>query len=81
MALSWNRVHLIAARAALEAHRDLHTDVSERIDPFDALATAGVVVLRRPLGRLAGAYIAANVSDGSAPGVLIHAGHPLSRLL
>ena len=79
MALSWNRVHLIAAREALEAHRDLHTDLSERIDPFAALATAGVVVFRRPLGRLAGAYIAANATDGSAPGVLIHAGHPLSR--
>ena len=50
-----------------------------RIDPFAALANAGVVVFRRSLGRLAGAYIAANPSDGSAPGVLIHAGHPLSK--
>ena len=79
MALSWNRVHLIAAREALEAHRDLRSDLSQRIDPFVALATAGVVVLRRPLGRLAGAYIAANPTEGSVPGVLIHAGHPLSK--
>lgn len=79
MALSWNRVHLIAARDALEAHRDLHTDLTERIDPFAALAAASVVVLRRPLGRLAGAYIAANPVEGSAAGVMIHAGHPLSK--
>lgn len=79
MALTWNRVHLIAAREALEAHRDLHTDLSRRIDPFAALARTGVVVIRRPLGRLTGAYIAANPADGSAPGVLIHSGQPMSR--
>lgn len=55
MALAWSRVHLIAAREALETHRDLHSNLSERIDPFAALAKAGVVVFRRPLGRLAGA--------------------------
>jgi Zn-dependent peptidase ImmA (M78 family)/predicted secreted protein len=71
--------HLVAAREALEAHRELGSDLSQRVDPFAALATAGVIVLRRPLGRLAGAYIAANPQEGSAPGVLIHAGHPLSK--
>ncbi len=79
MAMSWNQVHLIAAREALEAHRTLRSDLSQRVDPFAALTTAGVVVFRRPLGRLAGAYIVANSADGSPPGVLIHSGHPLSR--
>jgi Zn-dependent peptidase ImmA (M78 family)/predicted secreted protein len=78
MPLPLEQVHRIAAVEAGRAHRDLSVDTSRRIDPFAALETAGVLVFRRPLDRLAGAYLPAT-AVGGAPGVLINVGHPLSR--
>ena len=79
MPLAWERVQLIAAAEAARAHRELRIDRSRRVDPFAALEASGVVVLRRPLDRLAGLYLPGNPSSGEPAGVLINAHHPLSK--
>src|SRR5205823_4956456 len=79
MPLTWSRVHLIAAMEASRAHRELQVDPSRRVDPFEALETAGVLVMRQPLDRLAGLYLPRAQVGGSKPGVLINAVHPLSK--
>lgn len=75
----WPEIHRIAAVEARRAHRDLGLDVSRRIDPFAALETAGVVVMRQRLDHLAGLYLPGDPADGSTPGVLINSAHPLSK--
>lgn len=80
MSRPWPQVHLVAARAASRAHRTLHIDTTRQIDPFAALAAAGVVVLRRRLDHLAGLYLPADPHDPDAiPSVLINVAHPLSK--
>ncbi|MGH2559483.1 MAG: protease inhibitor I42 family protein [Thermomicrobiales bacterium] len=54
-------------------------DTSQPIDPFLALDRSGVLIMRQPMDHLSGAYLPANPTDGSPPGVLINASHPLSR--
>lgn len=78
MPLPFEQVHRIAGVEAARAHRDLGVETSHRVDPFGALETAGVLVFRRSLDRLAGAYLPSANVDG-APGVLINVGHPLSK--
>ncbi len=79
MTLPWSQVHLIAAREAERAFRDLAVDTSRRIDPFDALQAAGVLVIRRPLDGLAGMYLPGDPARGDRPGVLINVLHPISK--
>lgn len=79
MARSWQAIHRIAALEAMRAHRELAIDTTRPIDPFLALDTSGVLVMRQPMDRLSGAYLPASPAEGSPPGVLINASHPLSR--
>jgi len=79
VARSWRAVHRIAAAEAMRAHRELGIDTTRPIDPFFALERSGVLVMRQPMDRLAGAYLPANLVDGSPPGVLINVSHPPSR--
>jgi Zn-dependent peptidase ImmA (M78 family)/predicted secreted protein len=75
----WSAIHRIAAAEAMRAHRELGVDTSRPIDPFVALRRSGVLVMRQPLDRLAGAYLPAVATDGGYPGVLINVAHPPSR--
>ena len=75
--LSWQRIHLLAALEAARAHRELGIDTHRQIDPFAALIRAGIVVIRRPLAGLAGLYLPG--SDGTPPGVILNASHPMSK--
>lgn len=70
---------LAAVLEARRAHAELGIDISRRIDPFMALEQSGVLVMRQPLERLAGAYLPGDETEGSMPGVLVNADHPLSR--
>lgn len=79
MALPWRQVHVIALAEATRAHRDLGIDTSRRIDPFAALETAGVLVMRRPLNHLAGIYLPADLVEEGVPGVLVNVVHPPSK--
>jgi Zn-dependent peptidase ImmA (M78 family) len=79
VARSWQAIHRIAALEAMRAHRELGIETTRSIDPFLALERSGVFVMRQPMDRLAGAYLPTNSADGSPPGVLINAYHPLTR--
>lgn len=80
MSLSWSRIHLLAAREASRAHRDLNVDTTRQIDPFAALDRAGVLVLRRRLDHLAGLYLPPDPRDGrDVAAVLVNVAHPLSK--
>ncbi len=80
MSLSWSRIHLLAAREASRAHRDLDVDTTRQIDPFAALERAGVLVLRRRLDHLAGLYLPPDPRDGrDVPAVLVNVAHPPSK--
>jgi Zn-dependent peptidase ImmA (M78 family) len=76
---SSREVHLIAARAAERAFRDLGIDPTRRIDPFGALEAEGVLVMRQPLDRLAGLYLPATATGDGRAGVLINVQHPPSK--
>lgn len=75
----WSAIHRIAAIESMRAHTELGIDTSRPIDPFLALQRSGVLVMRQPLNRLAGAYLPADSTNGSHPGVLINVAHPPSR--
>ncbi len=77
--LSWSQMHLAAAMEAERSFLDLSIDTSRRVDPFAALVASGVIVLRRPLDRLAGIYLPANGVLGSRPGVLVNVQHPTTK--
>lgn len=79
MPLPWSHIHRIAAAESIRAHTELGIDISRPIDPFLALQRSGVLVMRQPLDRLAGAYFPADSANGSSPGVLINVAHPLSK--
>ncbi len=80
MSLSWSRIHLLAARDASRAHRDLDVDTTRQIDPFAALERAGILVLRRRLDHLAGLYLPSDPRDGrDVPAVLVNVAHPPSK--
>ena len=80
MSLSWSRIHLLAAREASRAHRDLGVDTTRQIDPFAALDRAGVLVLRRRLDHMAGLYLPPDPRDGrDVPAVLVNVAHPPSK--
>lgn len=79
MPLPWSQVHRLAAFEAARVFSALGIDRSRRVDPFAALAAHGVVVMRRPLDRLAGIYLpSTSTSDGQA-GALVNVNHPVSR--
>lgn len=75
----WTAIHRVALAESMRAHRELGIDTSQPIDPFLALQRSGVLVMRQPLDRLAGAYLPATSTAGDQPGVLINVSHPLSR--
>lgn len=79
MPTPWAMIHRVAVAESMRAHQELGIDASQPIDPFLALRRSGVVVMRQPLDRLSGAYLPANSTPGSQPGVLINVSHPLSR--
>lgn len=79
MAIPWRQVHLMALAEATRAHRDLEIDTTRRIDPFAALESSGVLVMRRPLDHLAGIYVPADLTDNGIPGVLVNVMHPASK--
>lgn len=79
MTLSWDHVHRIAAREAARVFLQLGIDRSRRIDPFAALEAQGVLVMRRPLDRLAGLYLPGQTRGGGRPGVLVNVNHPPSK--
>lgn len=78
MARTWHQIHLLAALEAARAHQELGVDTSRPIDPFAALAAAGVLVMRQRLDHVAGVYLPAD-ETGGVPGVLINVAHPPSR--
>ncbi len=73
MPRSWREVHLIAVAASERAIRDLGIDPTRRIDPFAALETEGVLVMRQPFDHLAGMYLPVGVAGDGRPGVLVQA--------
>ncbi len=79
MPLPWAQVHRIAATEAARVFQALAIDTTQQIDPFAALAAEGVVVMRRPLDRVAGLYVPGDARRGNPPGVLINSGHPLTK--
>jgi len=76
--MSWAQIHLAAFRGASRVHNELHIDRRLRIDPFEALASLGVIVLRRPLHGVAGLYLP-ETADGSRAGVLVNVVHPVAK--
>ncbi len=79
MPLSWPQIHLAAMREAQRAHRELGTDLTRRVDPFDALDRAGVVMFRRRLDNVAGVYMPGDPNAGQPDAVLINSVHPLAK--
>lgn len=79
MPQTWTAIHRVALAESIRAHRELGIDTSQPIDPFLALQRSGVLVMRQPLDRLAGAYLPASSTAGGQPGVLINVSHPPSR--
>lgn len=79
MALTRVQLHLAAALEAMRAHQDLGLDPTRRIDPFEALQRAGVVVVRQRLEGVAGLYLPGDLNDRRPDGVLINSAHPLSK--
>jgi antirestriction protein ArdC len=70
--MDWKLAHRIAGMAAAQAHRDLEIDRSTYVPIHDALLSAGLAVVARPMGRLFGMYFAPN--DKQPAGVLLNAG-------
>jgi predicted secreted protein len=66
-------------KEAARAHRLLGVDLSRQIDPFEAIARAGVTVAVVPLDSLSGAYLPAMPETDGRPGILINAKHPRTR--
>jgi Zn-dependent peptidase ImmA (M78 family) len=58
---------------ARRAHGDFDIDVSERIDVFDVIERAGLLLGFEPLPRMSGAYFAGDRA------ILINTNHPLAR--
>jgi len=79
MRQSWADIHRIAAAESMRTHRELDIDTARPIDPFLALQRSGVLVMRQPLDRLAGAYLPADSTVSGQPGVLVNVAHPPSR--
>lgn len=79
MALTRAQLHLAAALEAMRAHQELKLNPTRRIDPFEALQRAGVVVVRQRLEGVAGLYLPGDLNDGRPDGVLINSAHPLSK--
>ena len=66
-------------KAAARAHQILDVDLSRQIDPFAAIARAGVTLAVVPLRNLSGAYIPAMPETDGRPGILINSKHPRTR--
>ncbi len=77
--MNTRQVHLTAMMEAARAHRLLDMDLARQIDPFEAIARAGVTVAVVPLNNLSGAYIPAIPETDGRPGILINANHPRTR--
>jgi hypothetical protein len=67
---SWTAAHRIAQIRAVQAHADLGLDRAERVDVFEAIRRAGVMLNVQPLPRLFGAYLA---EPGAPIGILVNA--------
>lgn len=73
------QIHLTAMMEAARAHRMLRVDLNRQIDPFEAIARAGVTVAVVPLDGLSGAYLPAMPETDGRPGILINSKHPRTR--
>src|SRR5713101_5770621 len=69
----------MAMMEAARSHRLLDMDLGRQIDPFEAIARAGVTVAVVPLESLSGAYIPAMPETDGRPGILVNAKHPRTR--
>lgn len=74
--MNWAEAHRTAMLAAVHAHRDYEIDDSTRVDVFNAIEGAGVLLAFEPFPRLAGMYFA---PPEFAPAIVINSQHPLSR--
>ena len=77
--LTNRQVHLIALKAASEAHRTLGIDTGQQVDPFGAIEKAGVTLAIVPLENLSGAYMPGMAETDGQPGILVNVKHPRTR--
>lgn len=75
--MTWSAAHREGSIAANYLLSDLGLDRDRWIDVFDVLHEQGIVAARRPMPRLAGAYIPGGTA--STTGVLVNSNHPTSK--
>jgi Zn-dependent peptidase ImmA (M78 family) len=74
--MNWANAHRIAMLAAAKAHNLYGIDTSRKIDIFEVIEKAGIVLVFRPMPRLSGAYI---IDEKGHPGIILNASHPVGR--
>lgn len=74
--MNWAEAHRTAMLAAVHAHRDYEIDSSSRVDVFEAIEKAGVLLAFEPFPRLAGMYFA---PPEYSPAIVVNSQHPLAR--
>ncbi|MHB9145641.1 MAG: ImmA/IrrE family metallo-endopeptidase [Symbiobacteriia bacterium] len=79
MTLTAKQTQLIAFRQAVGALRHYGVDDDRPVDVLAVLRNAGIVVMRQPLGNLAGAYIPTPTRSSAPPGIILNSSHPLAR--
>jgi Zn-dependent peptidase ImmA (M78 family)/predicted secreted protein len=72
---NWRSAHRIAMFAAEKAHAAYKVDTSTRIDVFQIVDDAGIILAFQPMQKLAGAV----VFEPGAVGIVINSNHPPSR--
>ena len=63
--------------AAAYAHADYDIDTSKRIDVFDVIDRAGLLLAFEPFRKLSGAFL--RFPDADVEGIVINSLHPLAR--
>lgn len=72
----WRAAHRMAMFAASKAHTSYDVDIKKRIDVFDVISRAGIILAFQPLKKLSGAV----VFEPRAPvGIIINSNHPPAR--
>jgi Zn-dependent peptidase ImmA (M78 family) len=74
--MNWPDAHRAAMIAAADAQEELQLDTFQRVDVFDAMASAGLRVIFRKLEGCAALYLPSSLSG--RPGAIINASHPLA---
>jgi Zn-dependent peptidase ImmA (M78 family) len=74
--MNWSDAHRAAMVAAADAQEELQLDTFQRVDVFDAMASAGLRVIFRKLDGCAALYLPSSL--GGRPGAIINASHPLA---